>query len=258
MPNRKRRPSPRAGAGDRVDHQARQQQEEQGHEHLAHLLNALGHAPHHHHDAQHQKAQAPQQGLHRLGAEGGEVVGIGARPGAEVGAGGVDLDILEHPAPHHAVVGQDDKQGDDADVSREPPPGVQSAEGPHHILLGGPADGQLRQHDRKAHQEHDQQITQQEGAAAVGAHLAGKFPDVAQAHRGAGRGQDEAQVGGPLVPLFRHKSVPPHSNRIPSTIPQNSPFFKGNVRPGRTHPFPAREYDGSSHVEGRRIPCGMN
>ena len=94
--------------------------------------------------------------------------------------------------------------------------------------------------------------------AAVGAHLAGEFPDVAQAHRRAGCGQDEAQVGGPLVPLFRHKSVPPHFNRIPSTIPQNSPFFKGNVRPGRTHPFPAREYDGSSHVEGRRIPCGMN
>ena len=105
---------------------------------------------------------------------------------------------------------------------------------------------------------HDQQITQQEGAAAVGAHLAGKFPDVAQAHRRAGCGQDEAQVGGPLVPLFRHKSIPPHSNRIRSTIPQNSSFFKGNVRPGRTHPFPAREYDGSSHVEGRRIPCGMN
>lgn len=105
------------------------------------------------------------------------------------------------------------------------------------VKINIPADGQLRQHDRKAHQEHDQQITQQEGAAAVGAHLAGKFPDVAQAHRRAGCGQDEAQVGGPLVPLFRHKSIPPHSNRIRSTIPQNSSFFKGNVRPGRTHPF---------------------
>ena len=112
--------------------------------------------------------------------------------------------VLEDPAADGAVIGQD-HHGDDAGNDADPAPlGVQHLIGGEGALSGLAADSDLGGQQRKTKGQCQNDIGQQENAAAVLGGQIGEAPDVAQTHGRACRGQDKAQRTGEITAFLFH------------------------------------------------------
>ena len=69
-------------------------------------------------------------------------------------------------------------------------------------MAGLAADGQLAHHDDEAAAGRQNQVDDEEREAAVGAHLVGESPDVAQTDGRADRGHQESEIGSKAFSFF--------------------------------------------------------
>ena len=148
--------------------------------------------------------------VHRQGGE--EALSVPGQDGAGEGACGVP----QHPAHHHRVADGDAQHPQQGDGAQHP--AAPAAPLPEHVVqrahgagAGEAAQGELPRQAHIAEQGDEQEIGDQEGAAAVLPHPVGKEPDVGHAHRGAHRGQHKADGAGKLAvgTGFMH-DIPPH------------------------------------------------
>ena len=106
--------------------------------------------------------------------------------------------VLDDPPTDHGVVGHDQNGDDGVDPAAEAEAGpvAEGLVGPHRAFAGHAADGGLG-HDHGIAEGHGQNnIDQQEDAAAVFGCQIGKAPDVPQADGRACGGQDKADLAG--------------------------------------------------------------
>ena len=133
---------------------------------------------------------------------GFEEVRIGRRDGAHEG---VD-EVRDAPAAHDRVVGENQVGGEYAE-------GAQRRIGlAAHVLHGGDdgpaaaaADRNFSHDQRYADREHEHDVRNDEGGAAVGAGPERKFPDRAEADGRAGARENEAEARAPLCVGSCHK-----------------------------------------------------
>lgn len=173
-----------------------QQDEEQGHEGLGDLLDALGDARGDDAAGEDQHGELPEEGLPGAARKGAEGLGRQLRAGEPDGDGLED--VGEHPARHVGVEGHDEHGGGQPSPAHHGPELLSG----HHLAVGldgveahPAADDVLHHHDGDAHQGHRQQVGQHEGRAAVGAGQVGELPDVAQADGRTYGGGESAQRG---------------------------------------------------------------
>lgn len=201
-----------AGQEGHPDGDDEEQDEEGGHHDLAELLNAGGHAEDQDGGRHRHRREVPGDGaeVHRQGGE--EALSVPGQDGAGEGACGVP----QHPAHHHRVADGDAQHPQQGDGAQHP--AAPAAPLPEHVVqrahgagAGEAAQGELPRQAHIAEQGDEQEIGDQEGAAAVLPHPVGKEPDVGHAHRGAHRGQHKADGAGKLAvgTGFMH-DIPPH------------------------------------------------
>ena len=184
-----------SGQSEHPGGQHKKQQEKQGHEHLAHPLDAGGHAENehqtdhgHHHGMPYGVAKAGGGGLE----EGG---GIGAHQltGDETGQ------AVEYPAQDHRITDGDAQrahQGQPAECAAQlflSPSGKAVFIGPDGARSGQSADAELGGQAHPAEEKDEEQIGDEEGCAAILSQTVGEHPDVAQAHGGAYAGDDKPE-----------------------------------------------------------------
>ena len=204
----------RAGEEGHPHRQDEEDQEKEGHHDLVALFDALG---------PQQKRQ--QRAHHHDGVEGNHGV---VRQGKALKPGG---GVRRHQLPGEGAgeslqhVGDDNRVADgDAHGPRQGQP-AQKAPGPAQLLLPGApghfigpqgprpgpaAHGVLRRQAHGAEEGDEDQVGDEEGPAAVAAHLGGKAPHVGHAHRRAHRREDKAPLAAELalLVLVAH-AVPP-------------------------------------------------
>ena len=93
----------------------------------------------------------------------------------------IEHHILNAVAAQSAVEEQDEERGQDAKPAHPFELLAQSLVGAHSAVVGLAAQRQLAHHDDEAAQGRQDQVDDEECEAAVGAHLIGEAPDVAQA-----------------------------------------------------------------------------
>mgnify|MGYP002511576078 CR=1 FL=1 len=176
--------------------------EEGGHQHLGHLLDAGVDALIDHEGGGAQEEDEPDDGLHGRGDETAEEA-VSFRCGGGA-AGEEGKQVLEDPAADGAVVGQD-HHGDDTGHNADPAPlGVQDFVGGERALAGLTADGDLGGQQSKTKGQRQNDIDQQEDAAAVLGCQIGETPDVAQTDGRACRSQNKAQRTGEITAFLFH------------------------------------------------------
>ena len=186
--------------GQRVDGDAHHDEEEDGHQHLGHPLDALLHAA----------GDDDGGDGHEDGGVEDDLPGVDGEAGQDPGVPGEGVHgKLGGPAAQHRVVAGD--EGGDQDGDQTAP-----AQVPADLLIGGDgvrrgpaAQVDLAEHRYKADEDDAGYIQQNEGGAAVLRGLIGEGPNVAEAHGAARRRQDEAQAAGEAHCLFRfHRDTP--------------------------------------------------
>ena len=135
--------------------------------------------------------QATKRRTGTIGADTGKVAAAHAK------------DVIQRPARHYAVEGQDQQCGDHPHQCRQRPalrcPGLdrQALHRVDRALPTAATDQGLRQHDRHAHQGDAEQVHHDECTAAVDARHVGKLPDIAEAYGRTGGCQNEHPTTGP-------------------------------------------------------------
>ena len=193
------------------DGQNQEDDKEQGHHHLVGPLDASGpqeegeQSAHHHNH---------MEGDHRVVRQGEGLkprprVHAHQRPAHRGGKG------LEHIGNNHRVA-----QGD-AHGARQRQPAQQAAGGTQLLLPAGPghligaqgagvgpaAHGILGGQAHRAEEHDEKQVGQQEGPAAVAAHLGGEAPHVGHAHGRPNRRQNKTPTAGKTMFLVIHKKL---------------------------------------------------
>ena len=128
--------------------------------------------------------------------------------------------IADRPAADHGIEAQDEKARDHAQQpGQRPGPagavrGRDDADARRRVAPAPPADRELGEHQGHDDQREAQHVEHQEGRAAVGADLIGKFPDAADPDRRADRRQDESDATRPTIARpVRHRPVWSSSHR---------------------------------------------
>ena len=104
--------------------------------------------------------------------------------------------IFHHPAADDAVIRRDDDRHKRRDPAEEAEPAVERLICPDAGQTGFAADGDLGNHQRKAEGDGQNDIHQQENAAAVLCGQIGESPEVAKTYRRTGRCQHKADAAG--------------------------------------------------------------
>ena len=179
---------------------------EDGHHHLGHPLHAVAHARKD--DGEGKDGKDGEADLRRraAGNEGGE---IAVRRQLAAVAADVVGQIPDDPAADDRVVGDDEDGDDGVDPAAEGKPArfAEGGERAHRAFLGHPAQRRLGHDHGVAEGEGEDDVDEQEDAAAVLGRKIGKAPDVAEAHRRACSGENEsdlARKGAPLVLFLIH------------------------------------------------------
>ena len=177
--------------------------EERRHEHLAALLyasadSAVGYAD----DGGHDDYEA-EYGQHRVGDEGDERV-CGSSGNSRLlhePAEGLEH-ICDRPSGYDGVVGKYDEGAEEAEPADERPraaaelleraDGVEARLAPYRELC---------EHYRRADENDEKQIDDDERAAAVFSRDVREAPDVSETYRGTCGGHDKAELTPPLIPF---------------------------------------------------------
>ena len=187
-----------AGQGAGADGHNDQQNDQRGDHPLAGLLDTAGHVLADAEIGEKQAQEGPDQGLHRVGDEHGEV--FGAVHGPE-GAGRIkDRDaefhhVLDDPAEQQAVEAHNAYADDGVQDTDELPFPVQLCPGCDGALAHLAANRVLGQGHGNAQQQRHHDVDDQEVEAAAAAQLGGEAPNIAQADSAADTGQHHAEVG---------------------------------------------------------------
>ena len=112
--------------------------------------------------------------------------------------------VAHYHAAQHAVKAQNKERGAYAHVAHPWELFVQRPVCANRTLAGLAAYCQLSQHYREAHEYHQYDVYQQEGAAAVCTHLIREAPYIAQSYCGAYGSHEEAEIGAPLSLVVFH------------------------------------------------------
>ena len=144
---------PGALAEQAVDEEQGEQDEENRHEDLAPALDPLLHAAYDDAQAEQDEDEMPENLPRAIADQTAEhPFDCFRRLPAET-AGDCPVDIVQGPAGHHRIVGEDEKGGADADPAGRLPEGAlpfEMDEGADSIAAGVPADHQFGHHDRQA------------------------------------------------------------------------------------------------------------
>ena len=156
---------------------------ESRHHDTGNLLHTLLHAEENDNDRADGKDQEPSFHGYAVGDEFREEIVAGQRLNA---AADVSCEIADYPAADHAVIGSDDHRNDSVDPSAETVSGAFSKmrKCTDWTLPCHSADCCLRDDQRVAEGQHEDQVHQQKNTAAVFGSEIRKSPDVTQAHRG--------------------------------------------------------------------------
>ena len=107
--------------------------------------------------------------------------------------------VGDAPAADDAVVGKNQKRGEDCEGAQErkgsSPDAAHGADG---RASAAPADRNLCHEEHEARRERKDDVGKNEGSSAVDAGPEREFPDGAEADRRAGRGENEAEARAPL------------------------------------------------------------
>ena len=117
--------------------------------------------------------------------------------------------IPDDPAADDRVVGDDEDGDDGVDPAAEGKPArfAEGGERAHRAFLGHPAQRRLGHDHGVAEGEGEDDVDEQENAAAVLCCEVGETPDIAEAYRSACRREDKADLarkGASLVLIFVH------------------------------------------------------
>ena len=184
--------------GASVDGAAQQDDEQSRHDNLGDLLNDLGDTEQQHeHDAE-QQDECPDDGLNRsrdnLVEESSGV--------AELAADDEVDSILQNPAADDNIVHVDHQSTQVCNPANKCPLGVDLLENGDGVALAETADSGFHFDHGVSHQSNDDDVGQQENAAASTVCQVGELPDVAQADSGAGSNHDVAEAGAKLALLL--------------------------------------------------------
>ena len=137
---------------------------------------------------------------------------VSIRHGSHTAAGEICPQVLHDPAADDAVVRQD-QHGHQAGQGSDPAHlGMDMGVGRQGALAGLTADGDLGNQQGEAESQGQDQVAQQEDAAAILGGQVGETPDVTQTHRAAGcrqhktQGTGEAAPGSLLFHIYSSKS----------------------------------------------------
>ena len=195
----------RPGQGDGPDDGDHQQDEQHRHAHGADPLNAVADAAHDDEHGDGHEDHTVEGALPHVAHEGVEHLAAAHAVGAEAAVehvAQVQHQIFQAVAPQRAVEAEDEEGGG------HPQPAYpfqllgHQAVGLHGASPGLAAQGQLGEEHHEAAHRRQHQVGRQEGKAAVGAHLIGEAPDVAQAHGGAHSRHQEAEIGAEALSLI--------------------------------------------------------
>ena len=187
----------KAAAVHGVDHHRNQQHEQQWHKHVHGFLKPGANAPtDDKHDDGHEHGM-PHQQFPGIGQQPAELAanGLGIGTGKQSGRSLADID--QRPAANYGVKRQHQERGNNAIPADRPPASGgafgfgQGAHGRYRALSAPAANHGLGNQNRHADQEDAGQVDQNEGAAAVLSGNVWKLPDVPEAYRRAGSGQDK-------------------------------------------------------------------
>jgi hypothetical protein len=171
-----------AGQRDRARQQHQQDHKQRRHQNLVGGLDALGDAADH--DQRGERHEQAGAGDWRQAAadETLEVLRQELGTGRVDGAAAHEEHVGQRPACDHDVERQDHEARENAHVAHQrPAPAAQRAEGSDRVPLRGAADDHFCHDQRQPEEQHDGQIDEDEGAAAVLAGDVGKAPDIAEA-----------------------------------------------------------------------------
>ena len=218
----------RAGQGTGADDADQQRDKQCGHTHGADLLDTAAHAAEDYEHGQRHEDQAIDNSLGGVGDQSrpglganGSAIGcrslskyICTKTGLEQVAH-IENDILDAVAAQRAVEEQNEKCGCDTHPAH---PFELLGDHPVRLdraLAGLTADGKLTDHHDEAGGDTQENIHHQECEAAIGTHLIGEAPDVAQTDRRADRGHQESEIGSKAFSFF-HIFSPYDFPRLPS------------------------------------------
>ena len=180
------------GAGERhsVNGNADNQHQQQGHQNFADLFNSFLYTQHNNAAGDEQKDGEEQERTPAVADKVAEKAAVVCR--SLSGTGEKDHEVFEHPSADDAVVWHNDNRDCAGQPSQGAKPLVHSGIGTHDALSGAPANGDFCQHQRIAKGQRQNDIHQQENAAAVFGCQIGEAPDVPQTYGRSCRCQDKA------------------------------------------------------------------
>ena len=202
-----------AGArqGDGADDDDEQHDKERGHGVLRELLDAARNAAHDYDAGERQEDDAVDDGLELVGQQAVEEVArryAAAAPGRAEDVAQVHDDVLRDVAAEDGVEAHDEEGRGYAEPAEPADLLGQLLVGADDAEAGLAAQRQLADHDHEADEQYQQQVDDEEGEAAVGAHLIREAPEVAQADRGADRRHKEAEIASPITTFVFHNFPP--------------------------------------------------
>ena len=181
------------GKREREDGDANGKHDQNGHEDLARTLDALLNARR---DDECGEGQEEQREHHRSDGRSDErreepiSRRIDARPRNE------DEEVLEHPAANDHVVHEDDGRHDECQLAQEAELGLGGLIGVEGGEARAATKRHLARHDGVAEGEDQDEVDDEEQAAAVLCRDGGETPQVSQTHCAASGCQNEAQLAG--------------------------------------------------------------
>ena len=145
----------------------------------------------------------PENGLERVFFERFEILGEKFR-GAFQMAQQRCHDVLETPACHDGVIAHDKHPGEHAEVAHGRPwrAARQAVVSPGGVGCGVAPDYEFADHARYAEQQHTADVNQYERGSPVFPGHVREAPDVAQAYRRAGRGEDHTELAAEVYSLM--------------------------------------------------------
>lgn len=178
-------PLARPGERQGTDAHHDENQEQQGHHDFRGALNAFVHPGNYDKVGEPYENGGPQDGPEGVGGkvlEAGRIVG---------GVGPVQTSakrlphVLERPARHHGIVTENEESGQNAVIPYPAPGrmGRQLLERSDRVAPGMAAEKELRNHDRQAQEDGEENVEQEESRPAVVSQHIGKAPDAPQPDR---------------------------------------------------------------------------
>ncbi|MNF52785.1 hypothetical protein D3C84_341440 [compost metagenome] len=190
------RPHEVPGGGGVADHH-QQDQEQPGHHEAQCALQAVAHTERDYAQGHRQYQAAVAGELPGIGEQGVEQCTAALAIQAGEAAAERRRSVGQGPASDHRIEAEDQEAGQHCQTADAPPvaagAGLASHRGDGALGVGAAAaaDHELGHQQRNADGQDTGQVDQDEGAAAVLPGDIGKFPDIAQAHRRTGGGEEE-------------------------------------------------------------------